>query len=68
MKTSAFPQPPGVIWDFWEGKKIKFSNIFYHKETVQVVPENTHKTHHVNPSSVTSVLSVGTMVMFLSLN
>jgi hypothetical protein len=44
------------------------SNIFYVKETVQVVPENTYKTHRVNPSSVTFVSSVGTMVMFLSLD
>jgi hypothetical protein len=53
---------------FLAGKKIKLSNIFYIKETVQVVPENIHKTHCVNPSSVTSVSSVGTMVMFLSLD
>ncbi len=29
---------------------------------------NLYKTHRVNPSSVTSVSSVGTMVMFLSLD
>ena len=53
---------------FLAGKKIKLSNIFYVKETVQVVPENTHKTHRVNSSSVTLVSSIGTMVMFLSLD
>ncbi len=53
---------------FLAGEKIKLSNIFYVKETIQVVPENTYKTHHVNPSSVTSALSVGTMVMFLLLD
>ncbi len=55
-----------VIWSLFGGEKIKLSNIF--KETVQVVPENTYKAHRVNPSSVTSVSSVGTMVMFLSLD
>ena len=60
--------PRGSSGAFLVGKKIKLSNIFYIKETVQVVPENTYKTHRVNPSSVTSVSSVGTMVMFLSLN
>ncbi len=59
---------PGVIWSLFGGNKIKLSNIFYVKETVQIVPENTYKTHHVNPSSVTLVSSVGTMVMFLSLD
>ncbi len=53
---------------FLAGEKIKLSNIFYVKETVQVVPENTQNTHRVNPSSVTSVSSVGTIVMFLSLD
>ncbi len=51
-----------------KSQTLKMSNIFYIKETVQVVPENTHKTHRVNPSSVTLVSSVGTMVMFLLLN
>ena len=60
--------PPGVIWSLFMREKFKLSNIFYVKETVQVVPENTYKTHHVNPSSVTSVSSVGTMVMFLLLD
>ncbi len=53
---------------FLAGKKMKFSNIFYVKETVQVVPEKTYKTHRVNPCSVTLVSSIGTMVMFLSLD
>ena len=60
--------PQGSYGAFLAGKKIKLSNIFYVKETIQVVPENTYKTHHVNPSSVTLVSSVGTMVMFLSLD
>ena len=37
--------PRGSSGAFLAGKKIKLSNIFYVKETVQVVPENTYKTH-----------------------
>ncbi len=66
--NSTSHHPPGLIWSLFGRKKIKLLNIFYVKETVQVVPENTYKTHRVNPSSVTSVSSVGTMVMFLSLD
>ncbi len=46
----------------------KLLNIFYVKETIQVVPETTYKTHRDNPSRVTSVSSNGAMVMFLLLN
>ncbi len=59
---------PGVIWSLFGGEKIKLSNIFYVKETIQVVPENTYKTHRVKSSSVTSVSSIGRMVKFLSLD
>ena len=58
---------PWLIWSHF-GRKKNMSNIFYVKETDQVVPENTYKTHCVNPSSVTSVSSVGAMVMFLLLD
>jgi hypothetical protein len=60
--------PQGSSGAFLAEKKIKLSNIFYVKETVQVVPENTYNTHRDKPSSVASVSSVGTMVMFLSLD
>ena len=40
----------------------------YVKVTVELVPEHPHRTHRVNPSSITSESSIGTMVMFLSLD
>ncbi len=48
---------------FWRGKKI-VENFLYVKKTVELVPEHPHRTHRVNPSSITSKSSVGTVVMF----
>jgi hypothetical protein len=48
------------------GEKI-VEHFLYVKETVELVPEHPHRTHRVSPSSITSKTSVGTMVMFPSL-
>ena len=57
----------GLISSFLAGKKI-VEYFLYVKETVELVPEHPHRTHRVNPSSITSESSIGTMVMFLSLD
>jgi hypothetical protein len=57
----------GLIFSFLAGEK-SVKHFLYVKETVELVPEHPHRTHRVIPSSITSKSSVGTMVMFLSLD
>jgi len=58
---------PGLISSFLAGGK-NVEHFLCVKETVELVPEHPHRTHRVNPSSITSESSVPTMVMFASLD
>ena len=67
MVPNAALHSPGLISSFLAGEK-NVQHFRYVEETIEIVPEHPHQTNRVNPSSITSESSVGTMVMFLSLD